>query len=500
MKPNDASLSRRLMIAAGIFISAALIIAALLISFVLHRFVQGQIDQRLDAQILFLSSMLNVDSNGDLKLAGTADGPPFDRRRHGWYWKVSGPKNVLRSRSLDGADLDPPDISRRPPPPPPPPPPAGEDAPPRERPAPADGPGPYDRKLHYRILGVSVSGVPATIVASAPRDAVLGPLGEAMRTLGISLGVLAIALVSAMLIQVRLGLRPLERLRQSVADVRSGLRDRIPDSQPREVQPLAAEMNALLIQNAANLERARRHVSNLAHGLKTPLATLAIALRKQAPRSDDLDSLLTLMDRRIRHHLGRARSAALGGPVRTRTAIAARVADLGLVLGKVNADKKIAFTCDIPADLAVTCEQQDVDEMLGNVMENAFSWCRSNVAVTTRVEGRSAIVHIEDDGPGLSAEQMSKALQAGRRLDESSPGFGFGLSISRELAELYAGSLELDRSALGGLLVKIRLPVGVRHPGVSEASGNGSIEGRSHPKAVVGGAAGREDPPLSGTK
>ncbi|WP_249132577.1 MULTISPECIES: sensor histidine kinase [unclassified Bradyrhizobium] len=454
---QSTSLGRRLMIGAGIFITAALVVAAVLISFVLHRFVQGQIDQRLDAQIQFLSSMLDVDGSDNLRLAGSADGPPFDRRRHGWYWKISGPKNVLRSRSLDGADLSPPDIRDRPPPPPPPPR-RADDPPSRSRPAPADGVGPDDRRLHFRILNVSASGVPATIVASAPRDAVLGPLWEAMRTLALSLAVLGIALIGAMLIQVRLGLRPLERLRRAVADVRSGLRERVPDAQPSEVQPLATELNALLVQNAANLDRARKHVSNLAHGLKTPLATLAIALQKQTPGSDDLHDLVVLMDRRIRHHLGRARSAALGGPVRTRTAVASRVADLALVLGKVNADKSTTFVNTIPPGLSVACEQQDIDEMLGNVLENAFSWCRSKVLVRSSEDGRSAVIVVEDDGPGLSPEQMSAATQAGRRLDESSPGFGFGLSITRELAELYAGSLALDRSSLGGLQVAIRLP------------------------------------------
>ena len=458
MMARSTSLSRRLMIGAGVFITAALVVAAVLISFVLHRFVQGQIDQRLDAQILFLSSMLDADGSGNLRLAGSADGPPFDRRRHGWYWTITGPKNVLRSRSLDGADLPPPDVRDRPLPPPPPPRRPGDDPPPALRPAPADGIGPYDRRLHFRILTVSASGVPATIVASAPRDAVLGPLWEAMRTLALSLGVLGIALIGAMLIQVRLGLRPLERLRRAVADVRSGILDKVPDAQPSEVQPLATELNALLVQNAANLERARKHVSNLAHGLKTPLATLAIALQNHTSGSEDIHGLVVLMDRRIRHHLGRARSAALGGPVRTRTAIASRVADLALVLDKVNADKPITFVNQIAPELSVACEQQDVDEMLGNVLEIAFSWCRSKVATGSRGEGRSVILFIEDDGPGLSPEQMSQAMQAGRRLDEGSPGFGFGLSITRELAELYAGSVTLDQSSLGGLRVAIRLP------------------------------------------
>lgn len=455
---RNASLGRRLMIGAGVFIAAALIVAAVLIAFVLHRFVQGQIDQRLDAQIFFLSSQFETDGRGNLRLVGAADGPPFDRRRHGWYWQISGPRNVLRSRSLDGANLTHPDIDSEPLPPPPPPPRADDHPPAKERPSPADGMGPDDRRLHFRILKVPTSAGEATIVVSSPREAVMRPLWEAMRTLALSLGVLGIALIGAMLIQVRLGLRPLERLRRAVAEVRSGVRDKVPTEQPREVQPLADELNALLTQNAANLERARKHVSNLAHGLKTPLATLAVALQKHATNADGLHELVVLMERRIRHHLGRARSAALDGPLRVRTAITSRVDDLALVLGKMNADKAVTFINRIPVGLAVACEPQDIDEMLGNVLENAFVWCRSKVAVSSSEEGRSVVLVVEDDGPGLSPEQMSLAMQAGRRLDESSPGFGFGLSITGELAELYAGSLTLDRSELGGLRVALRLP------------------------------------------
>jgi signal transduction histidine kinase len=405
--------------------------------------------------------MLSADSDGTLRLAGTADGPPFDRRRRGWYWQIAGPKNVLRSRSLDGATLDPPDVSGRPLPPAPPPPPPGDDRPLQgERPVPADGDGPDQQPLHYRIKDVSMSGVRATIVASAPRAAVIGPLREAMTTLAISLAVLAAALVLAMLLQVRLGLRPLERLRLSVADVRAGRRDKVPAGQPREVQPLADELNALLDQNAANLERARRHVANLAHGLKTPLATLAVALPQSADKSDDLRDLVILMERRIRHHLGRARAAALAGPVRTRTVLGPRIADLSHILAKVNADKRVDFIAAVPDGFAVACEQQDVDEMLGNILENAFRWARTKVEVRVRGEGRQAAVSIEDDGPGLDPDQMSQAMRAGERLDESSPGFGFGLSITRELAELYGGSLLLERSTLGGLRALLRLPGG----------------------------------------
>jgi signal transduction histidine kinase len=453
------SLSRRLLLAASVFIGAALIIAGVVLFFVLHRFVQGQIDQRLDTQIAFLSSMLR-SQNGTLTLAGNADGPPFDGRPRGWYWEAIGPNNTLRSRALGDRDLNISKIVIRPPPPPPPPPPAGEDRPPPpgSRPAPADDIGPDQQRLHFRMLHATVSGMPVTIVATAPRAAVLGPLREAMTTLAISLLALAIALVLAMIFQVRLGLQPLERLRRSIAEVRAGRSDRIAEVQPREVQPLVSELNSLLEQNALNLDRARRHVANLAHGLKTPLATLAVALPKDE-RGTEMHELVELMERHIRHHLGRARSAALNGPVRAHTVLAPHITDLGAVLGKVHADKHVDFSVDIAGDLAVACEEQDFDEMAGNLLDNAFQWTRRRVDVHAGMkEGNSVVLSIEDDGPGFDLEQVPQVLQPGQRLDERAPGFGFGLSITRELAELYGGSLEFQKSPAGGVRVVVTLP------------------------------------------
>jgi signal transduction histidine kinase len=464
---RDASLGRRLLLAAMAFIAVAMVVAAVAVGFVLHRFVQGQIDQRLDTQVTFLSSMLRVGPDGLIALSGSADGPPFERARRGWYWQVTGPKNSLRSQSLEGADLDTPDIAdvgTRPPPPPPPP--HGDQPPKDGRPRPADGPGPDDDHLHYRIQRVVVAGTPVVIAVSAPRGAVWGPLREAMTTLAISLGVLGVALVVAIMLQVRLGLRPLERLRQSVSDVRAGRSERVPAHQPLEVQPLVAELNSLLDQNAANLDRARRHVANLAHGLKTPLATLAISLSSSGSlNAEQLAPVVDLMERRIRHHLGRARVAALGGPARALTLIAPRIRDLGEVLGKVHAERKIRLTVDIAADIAVACEPQDFDEMAGNLMENAFKWARSRIVVRAGADDRITRLVIEDDGPGLQPAEISQVLRPGERLDESAPGFGFGLSITRELAELYGGGVDLGALRPCGLRAALQLPTALRpHP------------------------------------
>lgn len=451
---GEASLGRRLLTAAAIFIAAALIAATVLIGFVLHRFVQRQIDERLDTQIVFLASMLRVTADGKLSLAGNADGPPFERPRHGWYWQVTGPKTTLRSVSLEDETLDSPAIAERLPP---------RGGPKERQPDkafPADGEGPDGEQLHFRIRQLRVDGQLVAIVASAPREAVLRPLGEALTTLGLSLAALGLALLIATLLQVRLGLRPLARLRQSIADVRAGRVARVPTAQPREVAPLVQELNGLLDENEANLKRARRHVANLAHGLKTPLATLSLALADGRQDDSALPSLVQVMDRRIRHHLGRARAAALGGPARLRTPVASRIQDLGDAIAKIHAARGLSWTIHAPGDLAVACEAQDFDEMAGNLMDNGFKWARTKVRIAAApLAGGRLSISIEDDGAGLSESDIARVTLPGERLDESTPGFGFGLSIVRELAELYGGRLDLDRSPLGGLRARLILPM-----------------------------------------
>ena len=152
----------------------------------------------------------------------------------------------------------------------------------------------------------------------------------------------------------------------------------------------------------------------------------------------------------------------MSGLTRAQTLIAPHIDDVGNVLGKIYADKRIAFAQNVPRDLAVACEQQDFDEMVGNLLDNAFRWARNKVEIhALHNDGRTVSIVIEDDGPGLRQDQIPQVLRAGERIDESAPGFGFGLPITRELAELYGGELNLDPSVLGGLRVMLRLPLAV---------------------------------------
>ena len=444
MKARHASLSRRLLFGAAIFIALALVVAGGFIGFALRRFISGQIDQRLDSQIISVASAIETGPRGQAQMTRDVDGPPFNRPESGWYWQVLGTN--LKSRSLGTENLAP-DLKKE----------RADET----RPFPVDQAGPFDEPLHLRIQRRHVGASTVAIAVSAPRAALNGPLREAMTTLAISLGVLGIALLLAIFLQVRLGLRPLRRLRADLADVAAGRLERVPAEQPEEVRPVVAEMNLLLDQNAEGLARARRHVANLAHGLKTPLTTLSLALAEPGRDQDgSLRKLATLMDRRIRHHLGRAKAAAQDGPARARAQVLRHVVDFGEAFAKIYAGKAVKFDLDMPAELTVACEAQDLDEMLGNLLDNAFKWSRGTVKVSAGEAGPDVVIAVQDDGPGLSDDKLPEALLPGRRLDESVPGYGFGLPITRELAELYGGSLALSRSGLGGLKAELRLPRG----------------------------------------
>jgi signal transduction histidine kinase len=327
------------------------------------------------------------------------------------------------------------------------------------KPVTADGTGPGDEPLRVRMQRFLIGDKSVIVASSAPRHALEGPLREAMAPVALTLGVLALTLIGGILLQVRLGLRPLSQLTEDLQRVRTGRAERIPGTQPSEIAPLVAELNTLLDQNALNLERARRHVANLAHGLKTPLATLAVIMEERGWYADGrLRPLVTTMDRRIRHHLSRARLAALGGPERARTLLAPRVADHIGAFGKLYADKGLAYEMRIAPEIALACEAQDLDELLGNLLDNANKWARQRVLVAAERVGPIVEMTIEDDGPGLSDQQAIDVMRLGHRLDENAPGYGFGLPITRELAELYGGTFALGRSVFGGLRAAVSIP------------------------------------------
>lgn len=274
----------------------------------------------------------------------------------------------------------------------------------------------------------------------------------------LSLGIL---LLVTMAIQVRFGLRPLKRIGVALAAIRNGASPRLEGDFPQEIMPLVTETNALLDHNAAVVERAQKHVGNLAHALKTPLTVVANeAASGDGPLAEVVRRQADVMRRHIDHHLVRARAAGRGSVIGSRAEVLPAVRDLMRAMERIYADRRLSFevTVDGSATAAFKGDRQDLDEILGNVLDNAGKWAaRRVVATIAAADGRVAIT-IDDDGPGIPAKDRDMVFARGERMDESVPGSGLGLGIVRDLTALCGGSVALDTSPLGGLRVKIDLP------------------------------------------
>jgi len=260
------------------------------------------------------------------------------------------------------------------------------------------------------------------------------------------------------------GLLPLEAMRRRLAAVRAGGADRVEGIFPTEVQPLVTDLNALLDHQAQAVARARAKAGDLAHGLKTPLAILAHeADRAAAAGQTDLAAAIgeqtERMRRQIEYHLAHARAAAAGATPGARASIAQSAEALARTMRRLHADRTLTIEVHVDAAHDARCERADLDEMLGNLLDNACKWARARVAVTSAPAAPAGVdVVVEDDGPGLDASLREAVLQRGVRADEAAPGSGFGLAIVRDLAEVYGGRVTLTAAAAGGLSARLTLP------------------------------------------
>ena len=275
-----------------------------------------------------------------------------------------------------------------------------------------------------------------------------------------SLLILGLGLVIAVFLQVQIGLRPLYGLRNEIAAVRKGRAARIAREYPVEIQPLAEQVNRLLDHNQETVERQRTHVGNLAHALKTPLSVmLAEAGNQQGLLPDMVRKQTEVMKAQVDHHLRRARAAARAQLLGERTPIAEVLDEMAVMLERVFEEKGVEIDWRAPDSLGFRGERQDLQEILGNLIENACKWSRRRVRVSAGPTGLGQmVVVVEDDGPGLPADQRDVALQRGARMDETTPGSGLGLSIVVELTRAYGGRITLADSDLGGLKVLLELP------------------------------------------
>ena len=293
--------------------------------------------------------------------------------------------------------------------------------------------------------------------------------------------IVAVVCMTVGLVVVRTGFSPFIEMRRRLADVQRGVARQLAGRYPPEVGPLVQDLNALLAHHERAVGRAIAKAGDLAHGLKTPLAVLSQeAERAAAAGQTELASAISeqveRMRRQIEYHLAHARAAASGATAGARASVAESAAGLSRTLLRLHADRGIAIEVTVPAGHAVRCQREDLDEMLGNLLDNGCKWTRSRVVLTStalppedashenrsgggRADGDGSIlITVDDDGPGLAPALRDAVLQRGVRADEAAPGSGFGLAIVRELAELYGGAIALETSPLGGLRTVLRLP------------------------------------------
>jgi signal transduction histidine kinase len=277
------------------------------------------------------------------------------------------------------------------------------------------------------------------------------------------MGVFALSLLGAALLQIQVSLAPLGRLRERIAALRAGRARRVDGRYPTEVQPLVDDLNALLAEREARVARARAKAGDLAHGLKTPLAVLAQEAERARARGASehaatLAEQVERMRRQVEYHLAQARAEGAGVDPSARCSVRDCAEGLVRTLDRLHAERGVTIRIDVAPEHVVRCDREDLEEMLGNLLDNACKWARSKVSLTSRVDGGAVVLAVDDDGAGLDPSLRDAVLQRGVRADEAAPGSGLGLAIVRDLVALHGGAITLGGSPAGGLHAELSLP------------------------------------------
>lgn len=435
-----SSLRTRLILAATLWVAAGLVAAGLVLRISFEDSLQRTFQLRLLSSLRALVAAAEVGADGRVIVNRSLGDPRFDQPYAGWYWQISGPTGApVRSRSLWDFDL------------------------PVEPPT-ADGQakfgaaiGPQGQRLLIaeRDLTFPPMTDPVHVVVAATRHDLDIEIARFDTVLLLSFACLGAGLVAAVWFQAGFGLMPLSRLADDLATLRRTPGGRLGGPYPSEIAPLAEALNTVLDHDADLIERARTHVGNLAHGLKTPLAVVKAELDSGHADPAQIEAQVERISRMVEHHLTRARTeATLTRVAGAEVAVAPVATDVARTLARVH--PAIAIRVEVEGDVAFPAESDDLAEMIGNLAENACKWARSRVVIAAR----PGLLSVEDDGPGLSETECQAVTRRGARLDEATPGHGLGLSIVADLARLYGAGLELGRSDLGGLKAIIRLDQG----------------------------------------
>jgi signal transduction histidine kinase len=461
-KAKVDSIAKRLFLSAAILSFTILFIAGVVLSTVYQRSAETNFDERLSVYLRALVADIATSGDRSTEPDELSD-PQFVLPLSGWYWQVTrldGDKTETRSsRSLFAARL--PRLSDL-----------------GVRPGVGGArsgyvKGPDDRRLRIleRTIDAGDQGIYLVQVAAAT-DAIQASINRFELDLVITFALLALALIGSSALQLRYGLAPLRQLQEGVAAIRRGESETIAGDFSQDIAPLASELNLLISANRAVVERARTQVGNLAHALKTPLSVIINeASIESGPLSAKVQEQAAIMRDQVAYYLDRARAAVRAGAITSATDVAPLVEALVRTFEKIYVERRIRFSFEMPQALRFLGEQQDLEEMIANLVDNAGKWAQSAVTISARLElphsetDRSFFtITIDDDGPGLAPNLREAAIRRGRRLDETKPGSGLGLSIVVDLASLYGGALALAASSNGGLRAQLRLPSASNNP------------------------------------
>jgi len=449
------SLRMRLLAGTLFWITVSILVAGWGLGKLFHRHVQAQFEAELRNHLDQLTAHLVLDDQNQGQLRLPPSDPRFNKPLSGLYWQIERTagvsahpaKIILRSRSLWDETLV----------------------------VPADTPA--DGEIHqHRINGpqgvvqrvveraVTVDAQSLRLIVAANESLMTEPVADFEGYLWLALGILGIGLTFAASMQVFVGLAPLRSMQDALGRVRHGDARNMEGTFPNEIMPLVNELNSVLAQNADVVERARTQAGNLAHALKTPLSVLANAANAPGKQDDELARLVAsqieAVRRQVDYHLTRAQAAAAVQVPGMRTAVEPVIQGLVRVMRRVHADRPLEFVV-LPdgANLAFRGEKQDLQEMLGNLVDNASKWGRSRIEIRVKAVSGKLHVVIDDDGKGIAESERDNVLKRGVRLDEQTPGTGLGLAITADLARMYGGDLVLAKSSLGGTQASLTLPL-----------------------------------------
>ncbi len=456
--PKSQSLVWRLVRGAAMWALPLLLLTALTLTWLYRNTTYRSFDDPLVSAVTSLIASAEV-AEGQLSLSREPLDPRYQRALSGRYWLVGFLQDdgliepIAGSRSLYDATLKLPNsaVMKLQ---------AQQGAEIRSY---SEGPD-ADEPLRLVARQVVLPNMKAPVVVVAAADS--RAASRSIRNFAfISLGLMlliSVGLITAVVTQVRSGLKPLFDLRDKVADVREGRAAQVDGTYPSEIQPLANELNSLVTHNKDIVERARTHVGNLAHALKTPLAVLQNEAKSAESELGGVVGRQTeIMKSQVDHHLRRARAAARGQAIGVSTDVNATFQALARTLGRIYNSKHIDFDIDLAPGLVFRGEKTDLEEMAGNLMDNACKWTSTTIRIHTQpnpADEARFIITVSDDGPGMPDNQYQEALKRGARLDEATPGSGLGLAIVDDLARAYKGSLTLGRSDMNGLKATLILP------------------------------------------